>query len=71
MAKSTCKHYTLVETRFARLWHSQGKTTEANDLLAPVYGWFSETGKSDHVTPDVESPWLLARAERHRKTQRP
>ena len=26
----------------ARLWHSQGKTTEARDLLAPVYGWFTE-----------------------------
>ena len=29
-------------TRLARLWHSQGKTTEAYDLLAPVYGWFTE-----------------------------
>ncbi len=26
----------------ASLWHSQGKTTEARDLLAPVYGWFTE-----------------------------
>ena len=26
----------------ARLWYSQGKTTEARDLLAPVYGWFTE-----------------------------
>ncbi len=26
----------------ARLRHSQGKTTEASDLLAPVYGWFTE-----------------------------
>ncbi|MDP6951687.1 MAG: hypothetical protein QGF53_02910, partial [Alphaproteobacteria bacterium] len=26
----------------ARLWQSQGKLTEARDLLAPVYGWFSE-----------------------------
>ena len=24
------------------LWQSQGKTTEARDLLAPVYGWFTE-----------------------------
>ncbi len=30
------------QTRLARLWHSQGKTTEARDLLAPVYGWFTE-----------------------------
>ncbi len=29
-------------TRLARLWHSQGKTTEARDLLAPVYDWFTE-----------------------------
>ena len=29
-------------TRLARLWHSQGKTAEARDLLAPVYGWFTE-----------------------------
>ena len=29
-------------TRLARLWQSQGKTTEARDVLAPVYGWFTE-----------------------------
>ena len=29
-------------TRLSRLWHSQGKTTEARDLLAPIYGWFTE-----------------------------
>ena len=27
---------------FARLWHSQGKTAEARDLLAPIYDWFTE-----------------------------
>jgi predicted ATPase len=26
----------------ARLWHDQGKREEARDLLAPVYGWFTE-----------------------------
>ena len=26
----------------ARLWQSQGKTTEAHDLLAPVHDWFTE-----------------------------
>ena len=26
----------------ARLWRDQGKSTEAYDLLAPVYGWFTE-----------------------------
>ncbi len=29
-------------TSLARLWQSQDKTTEARDLLAPVYGWFTE-----------------------------
>jgi tetratricopeptide (TPR) repeat protein len=29
-------------TRLARLWHLQGKTIEARDLLAPIYGWFTE-----------------------------
>jgi predicted ATPase len=26
----------------ARLWRDQGKGEEARDLLAPVYGWFTE-----------------------------
>src|SRR4029077_17900089 len=26
----------------ARLWRDQGKRSEARDLLAPVYGWFTE-----------------------------
>jgi predicted ATPase len=26
----------------ARLWHSQGKVQQARELLAPVYGWFTE-----------------------------
>jgi hypothetical protein len=26
----------------ARLWRDQGKQAEARDLLAPVYGWFTE-----------------------------
>jgi predicted ATPase len=29
-------------TSLARLWAHQGKRTQAHDLLAPVYGWFSE-----------------------------
>ena len=29
-------------TSLARLWQSQGKITEARDLLAPVYEWFTE-----------------------------
>jgi predicted ATPase len=26
----------------ARLWRDQGKRGQARDLLAPVYGWFTE-----------------------------
>src|SRR5712671_1330775 len=29
-------------TSLARLWQSQGKRLEAYQLLAPVYGWFTE-----------------------------
>jgi predicted ATPase len=29
-------------TRLARLWAEQGRRAEAYDLLAPVYGWFTE-----------------------------
>jgi tetratricopeptide (TPR) repeat protein len=29
-------------TSLARLWHDQGRLTEARALLVPVYGWFTE-----------------------------
>jgi class 3 adenylate cyclase/predicted ATPase len=29
-------------TSLARLWRDQGKRAQARDLLAPVYGWFTE-----------------------------
>jgi predicted ATPase len=29
-------------TSLARLWQRQGKRTEAHELLAPVYDWFTE-----------------------------
>ena len=29
-------------TRIARVWRDQGKRDGARDLLAPVYGWFTE-----------------------------
>jgi predicted ATPase len=29
-------------TSLARLWRDQGKCTEAHELLASVYGWFTE-----------------------------
>jgi len=29
-------------TSLARLWQHQGKGQEARELLAPIYGWFTE-----------------------------
>jgi predicted ATPase len=34
----------------AQLWHDQGRRAEAHDLLAPVYGWFTE----GFDTPDLK-----------------
>jgi hypothetical protein len=31
-----------VAASLARLWQCQGKRQEAYDLLAPIYGWFTE-----------------------------
>jgi predicted ATPase len=31
-----------VANDLARLWRDQGKRQQARDLLAPVYGWFTE-----------------------------
>jgi hypothetical protein len=31
-----------VAMSMARLWQAQGKRDEARELLAPVYGWFTE-----------------------------
>ena len=35
-------HQPLCAMNLARLWLDQGKRDEARDLLAPVYGWFTE-----------------------------
>ena len=32
----------LAAMSLARLWHKQGKSTEARELLAGIYGWFTE-----------------------------
>jgi len=29
-------------TSLARLWGEKGRRAEARDLLAPLYGWFTE-----------------------------
>ena len=38
-------------TSLARLWRDQGRRDEARDLLAPVYGWFTE----GFGTPDLKA----------------
>jgi predicted ATPase len=38
----------------ARLWRHQGKSTEARDLLAPIYGWFTE-GFDTPILQDAEA----------------
>ena len=32
----------LAAMSMARLWRDQGKPQQARELLAPVYGWFTE-----------------------------
>jgi predicted ATPase len=39
----------------ARLWRDQGKRHEAHELLAPVYGWFTE----GHDTIDLKEAKAL------------
>jgi predicted ATPase len=39
----------------ARLWRDRGKRDEAHDLLAPVYGWFTE----DFDTHDLKQAKAL------------
>jgi class 3 adenylate cyclase/tetratricopeptide (TPR) repeat protein len=39
----------------ARLWRDQGKRAEARDLLAPIYGWFTE----GFDTPDLKDAKAL------------
>ena len=41
--RQQAKSYELrTATSLARLWGEQGRRAEAHDLLAPVYGWFTE-----------------------------
>jgi predicted ATPase len=41
-------------TSLARLWRDRGKRTEARDLLAPIYGWFTE-GLDTPVLKDAKA----------------
>jgi predicted ATPase len=41
--RQSAKLYQLrASTSLARLWRDQGRRTEAYDLLAAIYNWFSE-----------------------------
>jgi len=42
-------------TNFARLWRDQGGRSDARELLAPVYGWFTE----GFDTPDLKEAGVL------------
>ncbi len=42
-------------TSLSRLWQTQGKTKEARDLLAPIYGWCTE----GFDTPDLKDARAL------------
>jgi predicted ATPase len=46
LERARCRQAKSLELRaatsLARLWQSQGKRQEAYELLAPVYGWFTE-----------------------------
>jgi predicted ATPase len=44
-----------VGTSLARLWRDQGEQHKARDLLAPVYGWFTE----GLGTPDLQDAKAL------------
>jgi len=43
-----------VSISLARLWRDQGKRAEARDLLAPIYGWFTE-GLDTPVLKDAKA----------------
>ncbi len=47
-------------TSLARLWWEQGKTDEARELLAPVYGWFTEGFETSDL---MEAKALLDKLE--------
>ena len=47
LGKHVPRHYNTRTTArlspsLARLWQQQGKRQDASELLAPVYGWFTE-----------------------------
>ena len=53
----------LAATDLARLWSAQGKRAEAHELLAPVYGWFTE-GLDTPSSRRQRRCWTLRRLSR-------
>ncbi len=43
----------------ARLWRDQGKVQQARELLAPVYGWFTEGFDTRDLTRDLKEAKAL------------
>jgi predicted ATPase len=52
----------------SRLWQQQGKRAEARELLAPLYGWFTE-GFDTTDLPEAKAllEALRAGSDRHRR----
>jgi predicted ATPase len=40
--RELCLHWLRAALDLARLWRDQGEVQQARELLAPVYGWFTE-----------------------------
>jgi predicted ATPase len=54
--RQEARHWELrAATSLARLWYDDGRCGEARDLLAPVYGWFTEAVG----TPDLKEAKVL------------
>jgi hypothetical protein len=51
--RRACSIELRVAGDLARLWRNQGKIAEAHDLLAPIYGWFTERSKGASCRADV------------------
>ena len=57
----------------ARLWRDQGKREEARELLAPVYGWFTESFKTldlKEAEALLDDFWLPKAGEQQKRQRR-
>jgi predicted ATPase len=61
-------------TSLARLWRDHGKRQQARDLLAPVYGWFTEgfdtadLKEAKALLDELAEPFVSATSSRARMT---